>query len=146
MKTLKCVIISILLVFGIQCVAQASSNSEQFILTQTIDNQIKLYPFSKTSRFTVLPDEKFVIDNIESENQEIDLKNLSAFGIIIGDMNASSFDEGILNDISDHWSIFSMDGVLLFSGNSGSIPYENLQKGLVYIIKFGNKTYKYFSL
>lgn len=146
MKILKYIIINLLVGWGVQCGAQASSDSVQFILTQTIDNEIKLYSFSNTSRFIVLPDETFVINNIESQNTEIDLKKISAFGIIIGDANASTIDDTILDDITEHWSIFSNDGILLFSGSGGSIPYESLQKGLVYIIKFRNKTYKYFSL
>ena len=146
MKTLKCVLFSILSVCGLQCGAQTVSNCAQYILTQTIDNETHLYPFSNTSKFTVLPDETFVINNLESQNSEIDLKNLSAFGIISDDSLSSIPIDIISNNMSDQWSIFSISGTLLLSGSEGPIPYGSLQKGHVYIIKLRNNTYKYISL
>lgn len=137
---------SLVIGMGLQCRTQASSNNTQFILTQTIDHEIRLYPFFDTSRFIISSDETFIINNIESHNIEIDLKNLSAFGIICRDQTTSNIDEMISNDRLEQWYVFSIDGVLLFSGSANSIPYESFQKGHVYIIKVQNKTYKYISL
>lgn len=141
--------VSILLISILICglaFAQNTLEKQRFILVQR-NEQVSLYPISNNSKFSISPDEEFVISSPDSDDETIiDLKDVTGFGVTT---RISDSYHDLINDISVEngaWSITSINGVVIQTSDSGSPDLSGLEKGQVYIIRIGSETFKYVSL
>lgn len=68
---------------------------------------------------------------------------IKSFGFLIDITTSIS---GILKDLEGGWAIYDTRGVQLKSGKDGHPDFGSLEKGRIYIIEEGNKTYKYIHI
>lgn len=76
-------------------------------------------------------------------SESYDVSGIKSIGFLIKDDTALSVDDILSTSVVNGWKIFSLDGILIDSGDEGEPSLSKLDCGKIYIIVYKDKKYKY---